>query len=69
MYCVGSGLTRKQRSLVIVVIILLIYIAFGALVNSFLNDLSFIEAMYFTVVSIETIGVSRPFLLDQTDGI
>ncbi|TFK20395.1 voltage-gated potassium channel [Coprinopsis marcescibilis] len=52
----GSGLTRKQRSLVIIVIILLFYIAIGALVQCFLLDLTFINALYFTVVSIETIG-------------
>ncbi|KAH8101114.1 hypothetical protein BXZ70DRAFT_1064214 [Cristinia sonorae] len=52
----GSGLTRKQRSLVIIVIVLLIYIAFGALVNSLLMELSFIDGLYFTTVSIETIG-------------
>jgi potassium channel subfamily K, other eukaryote len=52
----GSGLTRRQRSLVVVVIILISYIAFGALVNSFLLHLSFVNALYFTVVTIETIG-------------
>ncbi|TCD59999.1 hypothetical protein EIP91_010926 [Steccherinum ochraceum] len=52
----GSGLTRKQRSLVIIVIVLLTYIAFGALVTSFIQNLSFINGLYFTVVTIETIG-------------
>ncbi|KZT70402.1 voltage-gated potassium channel [Daedalea quercina L-15889] len=52
----GSGLTRKQRSLVILVIILLMYIALGALINSVLLHLSYINGLYFTVVSIETIG-------------
>ena len=52
----GSGLTRKQRSLVIVVIVLLVYIAFGALINSLLMNLTFINGLYFTVVTIETIG-------------
>ncbi|KAI0084730.1 hypothetical protein BDY19DRAFT_997463 [Irpex rosettiformis] len=52
----GSGLTRKQRALVIIVIVLLLYIAFGALVNSFLLDLDFVNGLYFTVVTIETIG-------------
>ncbi|THH32071.1 hypothetical protein EUX98_g2126 [Antrodiella citrinella] len=52
----GSGLTRKQRSLVIVVIVLLVYIAFGALVNMFIMNLTFINALYFTTVTIETIG-------------
>ncbi|OSD08778.1 hypothetical protein PYCCODRAFT_1401521 [Trametes coccinea BRFM310] len=52
----GSGLTRKQRSLMIVFIVLLVYIAFGALINSILLHLSFINGLYFSVVSIETIG-------------
>ncbi|KDQ06151.1 hypothetical protein BOTBODRAFT_39792 [Botryobasidium botryosum FD-172 SS1] len=52
----GSGLTRKQRTLVIVAIILLCYIALGALAFSFLLKLSFQNGLYFTIVSIETIG-------------
>lgn len=52
----SSGLTRKQRSLVIVVILLLVWIAVGGAVNSVLIGLSFIDGMYFTVVVIETIG-------------
>lgn len=36
--------------------LLLVYIAFGALVNSFLINLDFINGLYFTVVSIETVG-------------
>ena len=40
----------------IIVIALLVYIAFGALINTFLLKLTFIDALYFTVVSIETIG-------------
>ncbi|KAF8551395.1 hypothetical protein OG21DRAFT_1487004 [Imleria badia] len=52
----GSGLTRRQRSLVIIIIGLFCYIALGALVNSLLLDLTFINGLYFTVVTIETIG-------------
>ncbi|GBE87357.1 hypothetical protein SCP_1100320 [Sparassis crispa] len=52
----GSGLTRKQRALVIIEIILLLYVAFGAAINSILLHLSYIDGLYFTVVSIETIG-------------
>ena len=52
----GSGLTRRQRALMIIVIVLLVYIAFGALINSLLLHLTFIDGLYFTVVSIETIG-------------
>ena len=36
--------------------LLLVFVAFGALVNSFLMGLDFIDGLYFTVVSIETIG-------------
>lgn len=36
--------------------LLLVYVAFGALVNSFLIGLDFINGLYFTVVSIETVG-------------
>ncbi|KAG6810995.1 hypothetical protein H0H92_009498 [Tricholoma furcatifolium] len=53
---VGSGLTRKQRTLVISVMALLAYIGFGALVQTFMLDLTFINALYFTVVTIETVG-------------
>lgn len=42
--------------MVIIVIVLLVYIAFGALVNSLLLSLNFIDGLYFTVVTIETIG-------------
>ncbi|KAI0945627.1 hypothetical protein AcW1_001803 [Taiwanofungus camphoratus] len=52
----GSGLTRKQRALVIIVILLLLYIAFGALANSLLLHLSYIDGLYYTTISIETIG-------------
>ncbi|KAJ7746481.1 hypothetical protein DFH07DRAFT_832698 [Mycena maculata] len=52
----GSGLTRRQRSLTIVVILLLSYIALGSLVHSVILNLNFIDAMYFTLVTIETIG-------------
>ncbi|KAF9003303.1 hypothetical protein BDQ17DRAFT_1409139 [Cyathus striatus] len=52
----GSGLTKKQRSLLVSIILMLCYIALGALVHSKLLDLSFIDALYFTVASIETIG-------------
>ena len=53
----GSGLTPKQRSLVIIVMILLVYMAVGALCFNFLlPEIAFQNALYFTVVSIETIG-------------
>ena len=49
-------MTRRQRSLLIIVMLLLVYIAFGALINSLLINLDFINGLYFTVVSIETVG-------------
>ncbi|PIL27708.1 transporter [Ganoderma sinense ZZ0214-1] len=52
----GSGLTRKQRALVILVMVLLLYIAFCGLLSSIILDLTYINGLYFTVVSIETIG-------------
>ncbi|KAJ8087654.1 Potassium channel [Marasmius tenuissimus] len=52
----GSGLTRKQRSLLIIVIILLCYIALGALIHCILLSIKFVDALYFTICSIETIG-------------
>jgi potassium channel subfamily K len=53
----GSGLTPKQRKLVIIVMILLVYIALGALCFNFLlPNIAFQNALYYTVVSIETIG-------------
>lgn len=52
----SSGLTRKQRSLAIVVMLLLVWIALGGLANSLIMDLDFINGLYFTVVVIETIG-------------
>ena len=47
---------KLQRSLVIIVMILLCWITLGGLVFSLLMQLSFIDGLYFTVVSIETIG-------------
>ncbi|KAG8982771.1 hypothetical protein FRB90_006562 [Tulasnella sp. 427] len=52
----GSGLTRKQRSLVIMVMIMLCYVALGSLVFAELIGLTFQDGLYYTVVSIETIG-------------
>ncbi|KZP17478.1 voltage-gated potassium channel [Athelia psychrophila] len=52
----GSGLTRRQRSLVIIIIILFTYLCLGALANALMQKLSFIDGLYFSLVSIETIG-------------
>nr|XP_031860724.1 uncharacterized protein CI109_003767 [Kwoniella shandongensis]KAA5527796.1 hypothetical protein CI109_003767 [Kwoniella shandongensis] len=53
----GSGLTPKQRNLVIITMIILVYLALGALCFNFLvPEISFQNALYYTVVTIETIG-------------
>jgi potassium channel subfamily K len=52
----GSGLTRKQRSLVIIDIIFLSYTALGALLSSLMMHLTFIDGLYFTIVTNLTIG-------------
>ncbi|KAJ7596570.1 hypothetical protein C8J56DRAFT_290790 [Mycena floridula] len=52
----GSGLTRKQRSLIVVVMGLLCYISLGSLIHGFLMHLTFIDSLYFTICTIETIG-------------
>lgn len=62
----GSGLARKQRSLVVIVIILLCYIALGGFVNSLLH-LSFTKGLCFTLVSIETIGFGD--IAPETTGV
>ena len=62
--CIGSGLTRKQRSLVISVIVLISYIALGSLVNTFMMKLTFLDALYFTVVTLETIGKPLSSFID-----
>lgn len=51
-----SGLTGKQRSLTIIIIVLLCYVALGAAVHAPLLSISFVNALYFTVVCIETVG-------------
>jgi potassium channel subfamily K, other eukaryote len=50
----GSGLTHKQRSLVIIVMMLLIWIAIGAGVFAMLLGVPFQQGLYFTIVSIES---------------
>ncbi|KAF8651587.1 hypothetical protein AX16_004703 [Volvariella volvacea WC 439] len=52
----GSGLTRRQRALVIVVIFLIFDLTIGALIARVLMDLTFLDALYFTIVTIEGIG-------------
>ncbi|KAF8871171.1 hypothetical protein CPB84DRAFT_1716808 [Gymnopilus junonius] len=52
----GSGLTPKQRSLVIIIIVLLGYLSLGSLIIAVMLRMDFIDALYLSVVSIETIG-------------
>ncbi|KAI0316077.1 hypothetical protein OF83DRAFT_1173241 [Amylostereum chailletii] len=52
----GSGLTRKQRSLSIISIVFLSYAALGALLNSLMMSLSFIDGLYFTIITTLTVG-------------
>ena len=52
----GSGLTSKQRSLVIIVMVLLSYISLGSFIASKLLDIPFLSALYFSVASLESIG-------------
>ncbi|KIM42108.1 hypothetical protein M413DRAFT_127201 [Hebeloma cylindrosporum] len=52
----GTGLTHRQRYLVIIIIILLVYMSLGSGVISVMLKSTFIDALYFSVVSIETIG-------------
>jgi hypothetical protein len=61
---IGSGLTHKQRSLLIIIIVLLCYVSFGSLAQTRMLNIPFIDALYFSVLSIETIGTTTtPFLL------
>ena len=56
---IGTGLTHKVRSLVVIIIIiimLLCYITCGSLVQTFMLDITFVNTLHFSVVSIETIG-------------
>lgn len=54
----GSGLTNKQRSLVIACMALIIYIGFGALIFIFLTEdnIKFIDGLYFCVCTVTTVG-------------
>ena len=64
----GSGLTNKQRSLVMIVMILLVWVAVGAGVYSALIGLPFHTSLYFTVVTIESGSQplpTYPFLISR----
>lgn len=50
----GSGLSHKQRSLVIIVIILFSWVAIGAGCFTALLGIDFQDSLYFTIVSMES---------------
>lgn len=52
----GSGLTNKQTQLVIVIMVLLVYISLGSLLWSLLLGIQFEAALYFTCVTILSVG-------------
>ncbi|KAI0000703.1 hypothetical protein BJV74DRAFT_882769 [Russula compacta] len=52
----GSGITRKQRSLVIITMIFLTYIALGALISSLMMSLTYLNGLFFSIVTTLTIG-------------
>ncbi|ORY73112.1 hypothetical protein BCR35DRAFT_307383 [Leucosporidium creatinivorum] len=53
----GSGLTEKQRSLVIAVMLFLCYVGLGSLCFSFLiPELSYIDSLYFTICTVSSVG-------------
>ncbi|KAE8272085.1 hypothetical protein A4X09_0g248 [Tilletia walkeri] len=52
----GSGLTRKQRELVIMTMLVLFYLSIGALIYCLLLKINFETALYFVVCTLFTIG-------------
>ncbi|KJA26795.1 hypothetical protein HYPSUDRAFT_132499 [Hypholoma sublateritium FD-334 SS-4] len=52
----GSGLTVKQRSLLIILIILLCYVSLASALLAVTLNITFLDGLYLAVVSIETIG-------------
>ncbi|KAG0274984.1 hypothetical protein BGZ96_003999, partial [Linnemannia gamsii] len=52
----GSGVTHKQRLLIAEAMALCIYMAVGALVCIYLEKWTFLDAMFFVMVTITTIG-------------
>lgn len=53
----GSGLTRKQSQLVMAIMAFLAYISISALIYSLVMQLQFLDAMYFMVESLATVGL------------
>ncbi|GEM10803.1 potassium channel subfamily K, other eukaryote [Rhodotorula toruloides] len=53
----GSGLTEKQRTLVIATMVFFVYLSLGALCFSYLiGDLTFIDALYFVCCTVTSVG-------------
>ncbi|KAG0272613.1 hypothetical protein BGZ95_011610 [Linnemannia exigua] len=52
----GSGVTHKQRLLIAEAMTLCFYLAIGALIFIYLEKWSFLEALFFVMVTITTIG-------------
>ncbi|KAE8224131.1 hypothetical protein CF319_g2932 [Tilletia indica] len=52
----GSGLTRKQRELVIMTMLVLFYLSIGALIYCLMLKINFETALYFVVCTLFTIG-------------
>ncbi|GAA94061.1 hypothetical protein E5Q_00708 [Mixia osmundae IAM 14324] len=52
----GSGLTAKQRQLVIALIAFMCYLCFGSLVFTLSMSLHFVDALYFTIVTCSSVG-------------
>ncbi|KAN0062040.1 Potassium channel [Thecaphora frezii] len=52
----GSGLTQRQKGLVLAVMALLLYLSLGSLVFTFLVGIDFITALYFSTATILTVG-------------
>ncbi|EPQ26443.1 uncharacterized protein PFL1_06091 [Pseudozyma flocculosa PF-1] len=52
----GSGLTQKQKGLVLAVMALLLYLSLGSLMFAFLVGIDFISALYFSTATVLTVG-------------
>ncbi|KAF9082487.1 hypothetical protein BGX23_012406 [Mortierella sp. AD031] len=52
----GSGVTHKQRILIAEAMSLCFYLAIGALIFIYLEDWTFLDALFFVMVTITTIG-------------
>lgn len=59
---IGSGLTVKQRSLLIILIILLCYVSLASALLAVTLNITFLDGLYLSVVSIETIGTNSSSL-------